>query len=271
MTNQQPNWEEIRREWETTKITFKELADKYGLKDSTIRSRKSREKWQRNIATETATQQQNVATKEDISWIDIENEYVTDIRKRPCTLKDLAIKYNISYDYLRKYAAENNWKDKRELYITKTTQKTIEKSAEIISNDLSQVLARHYKVSDKLLSAIESALEDNLEFYKYVEKLKSGDEYGYEESIEMHVLGALNESKLLTVVNAMEKIQKMQRQTLNIFDAKEQANIDKLKAETARIKGDDDSEYEDDGFLEALNKVADDVWSDEDNEDDRDE
>lgn len=58
-----PNWEAIRKEWETTEITFKDLAEKYGLKDSTIRSRKNREKWQRNATKENATQRKNVATK----------------------------------------------------------------------------------------------------------------------------------------------------------------------------------------------------------------
>lgn len=54
-----PNWEDIRKEWETSGITFKELAEKHGVKDSTIRSRKNREKWQRNDAT----QRKNVATE----------------------------------------------------------------------------------------------------------------------------------------------------------------------------------------------------------------
>lgn len=58
-----PNWEEIRKEWETTEITFKELAEKHGVKDSTIRSRKNREKWQRNATNKNATQRKNVATK----------------------------------------------------------------------------------------------------------------------------------------------------------------------------------------------------------------
>lgn len=53
------NWKDIRQEWEQSDISFKALADKYGLKDTTIRSRKNREDWQRNDAT----QRRNVATK----------------------------------------------------------------------------------------------------------------------------------------------------------------------------------------------------------------
>lgn len=54
-----PNWEEIQKEWESSEISFKELAEKYGLKASTIRSRKNREKWQHNEATKKSS----VATK----------------------------------------------------------------------------------------------------------------------------------------------------------------------------------------------------------------
>lgn len=57
------NWDDIRREWETSDITFKALAEKHGIKDTTIRSRKNREKWQRNVTEENATQRKNVATK----------------------------------------------------------------------------------------------------------------------------------------------------------------------------------------------------------------
>lgn len=59
------NWEEIKQQWESTEITFKELAEKYNIKDSTIRSRKNREKWQRNATQKNATQRKNVATKQE--------------------------------------------------------------------------------------------------------------------------------------------------------------------------------------------------------------
>jgi len=60
-----PNWEQIREEWETSDITFKELAEKHGVKDSTVRSRKNREKWQRNATSKNATQRKSVATKKN--------------------------------------------------------------------------------------------------------------------------------------------------------------------------------------------------------------
>lgn len=58
-----PKWEEIQGEWESSAVTFKELAEKHGVKDSTIRSRKNREKWQRNDATQRATKKSSFATE----------------------------------------------------------------------------------------------------------------------------------------------------------------------------------------------------------------
>lgn len=43
-----PNWEKIREEWENSKITFKALAEKHGVKEGTLKSRRSREKWSKD-------------------------------------------------------------------------------------------------------------------------------------------------------------------------------------------------------------------------------
>ncbi|NDI37186.1 terminase small subunit [Chengkuizengella sediminis] len=42
------NWDKIRKEYESTYITLKDLATKHGLKLGTLKSRKSREKWKKD-------------------------------------------------------------------------------------------------------------------------------------------------------------------------------------------------------------------------------
>lgn len=62
------DWKAIRQEYESTEITLKELATKHAISEGTMRSRKNREKWQRN-ATPEATQratEKSVATPEII-------------------------------------------------------------------------------------------------------------------------------------------------------------------------------------------------------------
>ncbi|RKD75216.1 terminase small subunit [Sinobaca qinghaiensis] len=51
------NWETIRNEYETTSITLKALSEKHAIKLGTLKSRKSREEWNRD-----ATQTKKVAT-----------------------------------------------------------------------------------------------------------------------------------------------------------------------------------------------------------------
>ncbi|RAS75231.1 phage terminase small subunit [Priestia endophytica] len=59
------NWEDIRKEWETTKITLAALAEKHDIKIGTLKSRKSREGWSRDPTEKDATQNKKVATIQD--------------------------------------------------------------------------------------------------------------------------------------------------------------------------------------------------------------
>lgn len=56
------NWDEIKNEWESSKITLKHLADKHDIKLGTLKSRKSREGWSRDPTKKDATKNEKVAT-----------------------------------------------------------------------------------------------------------------------------------------------------------------------------------------------------------------
>lgn len=60
------NWEGIRKEFETSKITLKALAEKHDIKIGTLKSRKSREGWSRDPTKKDATKKQKVATLEPV-------------------------------------------------------------------------------------------------------------------------------------------------------------------------------------------------------------
>lgn len=85
------NWEEIRKEFEETDITMKDLAEKHDVKSSTLRSRKNREKWtkknatqqKKNVATHDATQRKNVATQKVVEEIQDDSE-LTEKQKLFC-------------------------------------------------------------------------------------------------------------------------------------------------------------------------------------------
>ena len=83
-----PNWEEVRKAWETSSKTYKQLSDEFDVKDSTIRSRKNREKWQRNDEpknVQRATQRKkSVATKKVVKEPVILDDDLTDKQRLFC-------------------------------------------------------------------------------------------------------------------------------------------------------------------------------------------
>ncbi|MBG9773559.1 phage terminase small subunit-related protein [Brevibacillus laterosporus] len=251
-------------------IKLKDIADQLGIAEGTVRGWKSKDCWEEQMNGTFQPKEQNALNKterstgteqnpDNASWLLIEKEYVTDIRRKPCTLKDLSEKHGITYQTVRWYAAENNWNEKRKAHLATTLQKTVEKTAEIVSNDIAKATARHLRVSDKLLSVIEDALGDEQQFYKYVEKLRTGYGSGeFDEELKMEVLETLNEAKLLNTVSAMEKLQKMQRQLIGILDEKDRR---KLEMDRRRLFGEgEEDQEEDDGFMAALDGKVQEIW-----------
>lgn len=210
-----------------------DIAAKLNLKDSQIRKWKSQDKWDDKLKGALPKSNSNVTNEsvplnDNISWIEIENEYVTDIRKKPCTLERLSKKFNISFSRIEKYARENEWTVKREKYAKSVREKAKEKTCELISTDIAEYQAKHINISDKIFNEINKALENPDELYTVVEKLRQGYGQGeFEESIETEVLDVINDAKVVNIVNALDKLQKMQRQTLGILDEKDKLRLGK--------------------------------------------
>jgi phage terminase small subunit len=81
------NWEDIRKEYETTDITLKALAEKHNIKLGTLKSRKSREGWSRDPTIKDATtKKKKLATKKKDASIEpvILSEDLTDKQKLFC-------------------------------------------------------------------------------------------------------------------------------------------------------------------------------------------
>ncbi|WP_289141530.1 phage terminase small subunit-related protein [uncultured Brevibacillus sp.] len=255
-------------------IKLKDIADQLGISEGTIRGWKNKDRWEEQHSGTFQTKERSATKKAErsngteqnpdgVSWLVVEKEYVTDIRRKPCTFKSLSEKYNIPIQTIKEYALRSNWTDKRSRHRTTVLQKTTEKTAELISTDIAKVTARHLMVSDKLLSVIESALGDERQFYKYVEKLRTSYGQGeFDEELKVEVLDTLNEAKLLNTVSAMEKLQKMQRQLIGVLDEKDRR---KIEMDRRRLFGEgEDDEEEDDGFIEALDGKVPEIWGDED-------
>lgn len=107
-----PDWEKIREEFETSDITMKDLADKHGVKASTLRSRKSREDWKqgatqqpkKKVATQ-RNEKKSVATQQAIEELN-NNSNLTEKQKQFCLLY---LKYfNATKAYQEAYGVDYN-------------------------------------------------------------------------------------------------------------------------------------------------------------------
>ncbi|RXI55917.1 hypothetical protein DP131_07680 [Clostridium tetani] len=125
------------------------MAKILNISEKTIGGWKCKDKWNRNSMHTNEKKSKKVCTQNNtISWVEIENEYVTDIRRKPCTLEDLSTKYNIPIQTIKDYSATNEWSKKRTEYKLITNQKTQEKTAELISSEIAKYKAKHLNISD---------------------------------------------------------------------------------------------------------------------------
>lgn len=217
-----------------TGMKQKDIAAKYDVTINTVKSWQQR-KWKKldeqGADEKVCTPTKSMHTENEISWVDIETEYVTDMRKKPCTLKGLAEKYCVSVSRMYTYASENDWTNKREEHRRNTATKTAEKIAELTSDDAAQATARHFEASNKLLDILEGAISTPGEFNKVVEKLRVDEDYDVVRVVE---IDALAEKRLATVVSTLASIQKMQRETLDIRNAKQQAELEKTRSDMTK-------------------------------------
>src|SRR5690625_1064062 len=80
-----PNWEKIQNEWETTKITFKALAEKHDVKLGTLKSRRSREKWSRDATgKKDATPTKKMQPKKEVKEPVVTSDNLTDKQRLFC-------------------------------------------------------------------------------------------------------------------------------------------------------------------------------------------
>lgn len=92
---------------------------------------------------------------EIVDWELIRSEYVS----TNATFKELAEKYGMKHDYLRKKASRGKWKEDRDEFRRKRTQKAINKAINRGSEDICQYLLKLKGCSTELDLAIERVLQ----------------------------------------------------------------------------------------------------------------
>lgn len=276
-------WEQIRHEWETSNVTFKALAEKHGLKDSTVRSRKNREKWQRNDTGNATKEHKNVATKKvqprKSKRVEkepvIENDDLTDKQKLFCIyyLKyfNATKAYQKAYDCAYTTAMVNGHKLLRNTNISDEIDRLKEEQATELKLDIREILQKYIDIAfaditDFVEFGQRPGPEDLLGFDDdgapiYDETARTYNFFNLKDSTEIDgtILTEVKEGKEGITVKLADKMKALEVLTkyFDLLSDKDQKQLqqEKLKAETDHIqertkllKG----EQKDTSMLEAL-------------------
>lgn len=284
-----PNWDAIRKEYETSKITLAALAEKHGIKIGTLKSRKSREGWSRGSPKKDATKMEKVATtskrmqpKKEPELI-IDNDELTENQKRFCLYY---IKYfNATKAYQKAYECD---------YFTANANGSRLLVNASVKNEIERLKAEQQQSlflegKDVLQKYIDIAFADITDFVEFGQKeIKVLNELtGEEENININYVDFKNSSevdgaiitevkkgkdgvsiKLADKMKALDFLSKYtdllsENDRKRLHDEKIKADIAKSKVEIEKLQKSDDDQQDKDvaaalrGLVDAVNSKAD--------------
>src|SRR5699024_7306765 len=233
------DWEKIRLEWETTKITFRKLAEKHSVKEGTLKSRRSREKWSRD-----ATDKKD-ATK----------------NKRDATSKDAPQKNKATSNGNRKGMGNPNPKNqftkrnqaarKHGLFAKYLPDETLEIMEGV--NDINPLDILWTNIQMQFASIIRAQqlmfVYDQNDIDRFVTKERD-DELSTEKHYEIHTAWHRQATFMSSLSRSMAELRNMVKQYMELttYDddrlmevERMQAIIAKTKAETERIESESDT------------------------------
>ncbi|WP_077735644.1 terminase small subunit [Bacillus sonorensis] len=255
------DWEKIKKEYETTNLTLKALADKHNVKLGTLKSRKSREGWARGSTKKDATRIKEVATPQPI----IESDDLTEKQKMFCLYY---IKYfNATKAYQKAYgcsylsAKTEGHKTLAKPYVKKEIERLKVEQQQGVFLDAQAVLQKY----------IDIAFADITDFATFGKKeIPTKDEEGnpitkevnyvdFKESAEVDgtIITEVKNGKDGVSVKLADKMKALEflakyTDLLSENDRKK-LQLEKLKAETAKLEAETKQDKGDGGKVVIVN------------------
>lgn len=272
--------------------SLKDIAEELGLSQGTVRSWKSRHKWEADNPTKqrNATQhkKRNVASKKDTVSPAVrsvmENDALTDQQKEFCLI--FSRSFNATQSYIKAFGAKYN---------TAMTESSKLLRIPKIRDEVNRLKEERYTRSfvsvedifQKYLDIAFSDLGDYVWFGRemvpvmgpygpLIEKLPDGTErplmrevntVRFREATEVNtsVIAELKQGKDGASIKLQDRLRALDWLTehMSMATDRQKLELQKLQAEIAKVSGDDGTTVEDDGFLEALSGKVEEVWQEE--------
>ncbi|USK61327.1 terminase small subunit [Peribacillus asahii] len=287
-----PNWDEIRKEFELSKITLAALAEKHAVKLGTLKSRKSREGWGRDAPKKVATKKEKVATVENEdapqkSKEDEEKEVVFESDELTDKQRLFCIYYVKSFNATQSAIKANYAPDSahvegsrllRNAKVAKEIKRIKGKMTDELFLDAMDVLKVYVKIAfaditdyavfgkkEVPVIGMMGPIEDEdgnpvMQEVNYVDFKES-------TAVDGSIITEVKQGKDGISVKLADKMKALDKlaQYFDLFpdNFKRQVEEEKLKIAHHKAFGsDEDEEYEDDGFEDALNVTTSEVWAD---------
>lgn len=272
------NWDAIRKEFEESDITMKDLAEKNDIKPTTLRSRKNREKWKKQNGAE------NVATQKVVETIQ-ESSELTEKQKLFCLY--FSQFNNATKAYQKVYECE---------YSTAKTNTDIREEIKRIKKARTDDwLVDDHDIVNEWMKQAFTDITDYVEFKKFFvdylrdeEGMPKLDEFGemmpyYRNELHFKSSNEVDGTVIQEVKQGKDgvsvKLYDKQRVLIELNKLiggenvmrlqKMQVELDMAKAQLYRVKAEngdfDDKILEDDGFMSAIKGMVTnkEVWPDE--------
>ncbi|MBT2735147.1 terminase small subunit [Bacillus sp. ISL-7] len=256
------NWDIIRKEYESTDITLKALAEKYGIKLGTLKSRKSREGWSRDPTKKVATsKKKKVADKKKDASIKpvILSEELTDKQKLFClhyikyynATKAYQKAYGCSYDAARTEGSKHLTKPniRKEIERLKAEQQqglfldslaVLQKYIDIAFADITDFVTFYRR--DVKTEQMEVLLNPDGTVKEIVPKLETTNEMFFKdmEEVDGTIISEVKKSKdgiTVKLHDKMKALEKLEKYTDLLNDqqkhrlAEEQMKLNQMKYE----------------------------------------
>ncbi|USK44638.1 terminase small subunit [Cytobacillus oceanisediminis] len=266
------NWDEIRKEFETSKITLKALAEKHDVKIGTLKSRKSREGWSREPTKKDATKKQKVATLEPV----IESDDLTDKQKMFCLYYikyfNATKAYQKAYECDYKTAGSNGYRMLKNAEIIAEIKKLKAEQQHVLLLDAQAVLQKYIDIAfADITDFVEFGQETRPELDHNLEPMidESGDEITYSfsyvnlknaDEVDGSLITEVKKGKdgvSVKLADKMKALEFLSKYTdlMSENDRKKLQN-EKLKVEIEKIKGEDGSGTQESEVAAMLRRMA---------------
>ncbi|MBE1304553.1 hypothetical protein G4W71_11020 [Clostridium botulinum] len=276
-----PDWDLIKEEYLKLNgnVKLKEFAEEYGVKYSTLRSRKNRENWDseinKNVATKSATQQKNVATEnktknnkaepklKEVNEVS-KNTELTDKQRLFCIYYIKC--FNATKAYKKAYECDYitaNTNGPR-LLVNACIKKEIQ---ELKEGRLNRAMLEPEDIFQKFMDIAFSDVTDYITFGRKeieVDKNEDGEsvmsEVNYVDFKNSHevdgtILNEVSQGKNGIKIKLNDQIKALQwlGEHMDLATQEQKLRIEKLKLEVSKLNGDDKNKQK--GNLDELIQV----------------